>query len=226
MLEIKNLKAGYTTHTSILNDVSFTLSDGEVLAVVGQNGSGKSTLAKAIMNMLPYCEGAILYKGKHIEKIETKDNAGLGIAYMMQGGSVFPELTVKENLLFAAQNDNYLKEIVSETLKKHWNKQAGLLSGGERHQLALEMVLINKPKIVILDEPSAGLSPIATKELYSRLENAKQQHITMLLIEQNVNNAIQFADRVLLLQNGKIKLNQNCTDKKMVLDQIKNIYFK
>lgn len=198
----------------ILKGVNLTIGDNEVVAIVGQNGSGKSTLAKSVMNLVPYIDGDISFNGENIRRKGTPAVSKSGIGFFMQGGRIFPNLTVEENLIFASNDLN--KKDYSERLNtiktcfEFFNNdrmklQASYLSGGEQHQLALAMVLIQKPKFLILDEPSAGLSPANVKSLYNALYKIKEAEVkSILIIEQNVNAAIEFSDRVVLLQDGVI----------------------
>lgn len=225
ILQLENITGAYTKNTPILKGLHLTLNQGEVLAVIGQNGTGKSTLAKAIINILPYRTGKISYNNNDISKLNTKQLNELGIVYFMQGGRIFPNLSVKENLSFANLKNHNFNLDLFPTLKKHWLNPAGLLSGGERHQLALAMALIKKPTLLILDEPSAGLSPVATQNLYYILEQVKKTNISILLIEQNVNNAISFSDKVAVMQQGVIANILNANDKKETLSTIQALYF-
>lgn len=213
-LTLKNITAGYTKENMILKGIDLSVSDNEVVAIVGQNGSGKSTLAKSIMNLVPYVEGEIIFNGDDIWGKETSAISKNGIGFFMQGGRIFPNLTVEENLIFASGDMNkkdYTKRL--DTFKTYFelfsngrmNLQASYLSGGEKHQLALAMVLMNKPKFLILDEPSAGLSPANVKSLYNALYKIKENELkSILIIEQNVNAAIQFSNRIVLLQEGTL----------------------
>jgi branched-chain amino acid transport system ATP-binding protein len=214
MLKLKNISAGYTKENMILKGINLTVGDNEVVAIVGQNGSGKSTLAKSIMNLVPYIDGKISFDGNEITRNDTAVISKSGIGFFMQGGRIFPILTVEENLIFACGDlskkdfDVRLDKIKTyfEFFKNgRMNLQASYLSGGEQHQLALAMVLMQKPKFLILDEPSAGLSPANVKSLYSALYNIKENEVkSILIIEQNVNAAIEFSNRVVLLQEGTI----------------------
>jgi len=214
MLELKNISSGYTKENMILKGINLTVGDNEVVAIVGQNGSGKSTLAKSIMNLVPYIDGEIIFHGESIIRKETPAISKSGIGFFMQGGKIFPNLTVEENIIFAGANLN--KKDFAERLdvvktyfelfnNGRMNLQASYLSGGEQHQLALAMVLMNKPRFLILDEPSAGLSPANVKNLYNALNKIKENEVkSILIIEQNVNTAIEFSDCVVLLQEGTI----------------------
>jgi ABC-type branched-subunit amino acid transport system ATPase component len=211
MLQIKNLTAGYTKGHNILQGVNLDVAKGESTGIIGLNGSGKSSLAKAILNILPYREGEILYNGVDISKKNTQELSELGIVLFMQGGRVFDELTVKENLLLAAKNFKNFVEIKKSIipLQKFCNSstmmRADKLSGGERHQLALAMCMLKKPSLLILDEPSAGLSPYAVNEMYQTLNLLRSQNdLTVILIEQNISRAVEFCSSVNMLRDGRI----------------------
>lgn len=229
MLSLKNITAGYTWENMILKEINLSVAHNEVVAVVGPNGSGKSTLAKAVMNMVPYIEGEIRFNGDDISKQETSIIAKSGIGFFLQGGRIFPNLTVEENLIFAndgMKRSDYRARI--KTLRSYFELfangrmelPASYLSGGEQHQLALAMVLMNKPKFLILDEPSAGLSPGNVRSLYTALNKIKEKEVnSMMVIEQNVGFGIEFSDRVVLLEEGKIVKNEisnNLNSSKMI----------
>jgi branched-chain amino acid transport system ATP-binding protein len=214
MLEIKNLISGYTKNNNILKGIDLLLLEDEVAAIVGQNGSGKSTFAKSIMGMVPFIKGNIVYNGKSLIGISTSGISDFGIGFFMQGGRIFPHLTVDENLDFAGAS--LLKNKMTErknTIREYFNLlknnsrdrlKASYLSGGEQHQLALAMILMKQPSFLILDEPSAGLSPANVKSLYNVLKVIKENEVkNILIIEQNVNAVIGFSDRVILLKEGK-----------------------
>lgn len=214
ILEIRKLFGGYIPLINILQDVNLELASGETVSVIGLNGSGKSTLGKAVMNMLPHLEGDILFEGTSVVEFAVHDLTRLGMAIMLQGGQVFKSLSVQENLqlAFRRQNDKSyiaLLESIIPLLRDSGNnlssKMADKLSGGQRQQLALAMALALKPRLLILDEPSAGLSPIAVDEMYKILGCVRDKmNISILLIEQNINKAITFSDRCVLLEQGRI----------------------
>jgi len=214
MIELNNITAGYTRENMILKGIDLSVGDNEVVAIVGQNGSGKSTLAKSIMNLVPYIDGEIIFNGEKITKKETPVVSKKGIGFFMQGGRIFPNLNIEENLIFASKDLskkgyterlNAIKTYFEFFNNGRMNLQASYLSGGEQHQLSLAMVLMQKPKFLILDEPSAGLSPANVKSLYNALYKIKDNEVkSILIIEQNVNAAIEFSDRVVLLQEGII----------------------
>ena len=212
LLEIDQLKAGYRKGDHILKGISFTLTKGETLGIVGRNGSGKSTLAKAIVGSTPFREGVIKYKGESITKVPTHQLCHKGISIMHQGGRIFPNLTVYDNLMLAqinsvSTNIETLRDLipVMGLLSQIKDKTADKLSGGERHQLALAMTLMAGCELVILDEPSAGLMPSAVDELYTVLHNVRKRFgTTFLLVEQNVRRAEEFATRLAVMYNGTI----------------------
>ena len=235
MLTLKNIEGGYLSGRKILTGIDLKLPEGETLAIIGQNGSGKSTLAKAVINILPFRNGEIWLEGLNISGFTTQEIVKSGIGIFLQGGKVFPHLTIKENLLLAGRTirkhelnlrlDELAGYFVSLKDKTYWNMQASYLSGGERNSLALAMVLLDKPKLLILDEPSAGLSVANTKAMYQTLTALKHhEKMSIMLIEQNVNEAVGFSETVALLQNGKIlKIIKRETETTM--DYIKNSYF-
>lgn len=218
MLEIRNLYAGYTKVNPILKGISLNIEYDEVVGILGRNGSGKSTLAKAICGLVPYIDGEILLDRQPLMGLSTYEIAKKGIGFFQQGGRIFPNLTLYENIAFAASS--FTKDEVDERIMEFskWFEllqkpnrmklKASYLSGGEKHQLALAMILFQKPKLVILDEPSAGLSPVNQTTIYKALQRIIEiEKLTLLVIEQNVELAMTFCDRVVQLNNG-VFLNQ------------------
>jgi ABC-type branched-subunit amino acid transport system ATPase component len=191
----------------ILQGVNLTVESGQAVGIIGLNGSGKSTLAKAVTNTLPFRRGGILIDGTDVSTRTAKELSDVGISLFLQGGRVFDDLSVMENLHFAAKSKTDLDEILSFFLfeSDFLKRNADKLSGGQRHQLALAICLLRQPQLLILDEPSAGLSPQATEETYRILQNLRERKIlTILLIEQNVSRAVEFCDKVNLLKNGVV----------------------
>ena len=235
MLELKNIYAGYSKGNDILKGIDLTLNENEVVAVVGQNGSSKSTLAKSIMGMVPYIYGEINYNGELLIKKTIPQIANLGIGFFIQGGRIFPHLTVEENLEFAcsglrkkdtAERREEIKQYFDLLKGDSRSKlKASYLSGGEKHQLALAMVLIRKPNLLILDEPSAGLSPGYINTLYNILFQIKQSKVcSILVIEQNLELSLKLSNRYILLQNGQI-INEQLTKELEENPKIENILF-
>ncbi len=227
LLEIKGLHGGYEKDVNILQGIDLTVAEGEAVGIIGLNGSGKSTLGKAVMNLIPFREGSIVYDGQHVEGRSTSELAQLGMALMHQGGAVFPNLSVWQNLQLAlgsvsrtveTQNFVSLQSVIpllQKPQKELMRTMADKLSGGQRHELALAMTLARRPKLVILDEPSAGLSPKAVEEMYGMLEKVRKRlGVTVLLIEQNVTRAVGFCERCVMMETGIIlpepgQLNNN-----------------
>jgi len=219
MLRIENLEAGYTPNNLILKGVDIHLQQGDVVGILGRNGSGKSTLAKAICGLLPTIKnGEILFKGHSLVDLPSHKISRLGIGFFQQGGTIFPNMSVQENLLVAfdkmkeAEFNKRITELSEwiELLQKkdRLNMKASYLSGGEKHQLAMAMVLFRKPKLLILDEPSAGLTPANQAAIYDILRKIREdEESTMLIIEQNVLLVNAFAEKTIELRNGKILIN-------------------
>lgn len=214
ILSIKELTGGYLPGVNILQGINLDLQQGEAVGIIGLNGSGKSTLGKAIMNMLPFRQGEIIYEGKSITSLPTSELAHHGISIMQQGGQVFQTLSVWDNLQLAFGKHcdiayiatlKSLIPLIRMPEKLLRSKMADKLSGGQRHQLALTMALARHPRLLILDEPSAGLSPKAVEEMYGILETIRStMNITILLIEQNISKVIQFCNYCLMLKQGYI----------------------
>nr|NQU93459.1 ATP-binding cassette domain-containing protein [Bacteroidota bacterium] len=228
MLELQNIQAGYRKGHWIIDGINLTVGKGETLGVIGKNGSGKSTLAKAIMNMAPQREGQILFNGKNITRYTTPKITKEGIGYFMQGGEVFPNLTTRDNLVFAGREQKKhdftarLKQVKSYiAFLRHEDKlnlKASYLSGGEKHQLALAMVLIQNPTFIILDEPSAGLSMSNVKLLYETLDKIRQaEEMTLLVIEQNLPKVFEFAGRIIRIRNKHLELLDTSQKEKEIL---------
>ena len=206
ILELKDIKGGYTKNVDILRGVSLSVEKGEALGIIGLNGSGKSTLGRSILNMLPHQSGTIILDGEDISELSTSEIASRGISIMHQGGKVFDSLTVDENLSLAGKMSSEFQKLIPLLQEGIGRRMADRLSGGQRHQLALAMALLNRPRLVILDEPSAGLSPKAVDDMYSILSTVKKElGISIILIEQNISKAISFCDRSLLIAQGQIE---------------------
>ena len=213
ILTIHNLRGGYREGIDILNGIDISLHQGEVLGVIGLNGSGKSTFGRALVNQLTHSNGEIVFNGIDISKRSTGDLAASGLKMMMQGGRVFTNLSVWHNLELSAKKNlpRFLEEFADEIpLLQHSAKElqsitADKLSGGQRHQLALAMTLADNPSCIILDEPSAGLSPASVNNIYAVLHDIHAlSGVTIVLIEQNIAKAIEFSHRSVLINQGKI----------------------
>ena len=211
ILKLKGLWGGYKSDVDILRGVSMEVQQGEAIGIIGLNGSGKSTLGKAIMNMIPYRRGEITFEGKDVTALTTSQLSHCGISIMQQGGKVFQTLSVWDNLQLAlakhpSQTLDRLRGIIPilQAPKKELQRMmADKLSGGQKHQLSLAMTLATNPSLVILDEPSAGLSPKAVDDMYQLLQAVRDTlGVTIILIEQNVVRAINYCDRYLVMSQG------------------------
>lgn len=211
ILKINDLWGGYKAGVDILRGVSMEVQHGEAIGIIGLNGSGKSTLGKAIMNMIPIRRGEVLFEGKNVSSLSTSQLSRHGISIMQQGGKVFQTLSVWDNLQMAISQQatetlEKLRDIIPmlRVPKKDLQRMMGdKLSGGQKHQLSLAMTLATNPRLVILDEPSAGLSPKAVDDMYQLLHATRDTlGVTTILIEQNIARAIDFCDRCAIMQSG------------------------
>ncbi len=215
MLEIKNLHAGYGELT-VLRGVDITLKEGEIVALIGPNGAGKSTVIKSVFNMTTRTNGTITFNSKRLNHLKTHELISTGIGYVNQGRVNFSEMNVEENLRLGARHikdekviRNRLQEIYTQfpILKTKRKKLAYTLSGGQQQMLALGRALMRKPKVLLLDEPTLGLSPILQKELFETITTLRDSGISLLIVEQNAKKAIECADKTYLLENGSIALS-------------------
>lgn len=213
LLKISGLWGGYKAGVDILRGIDMSVNEGEAVGIIGLNGSGKSTLGKAIMNMIPIRKGEILFKGESIMDLPTHSIVRKGISLMQQGGQVFQNLSVWENLEIAfnagkRESFEQMRDIIpllQESKRKLQLKMADKLSGGEKHQLALAMTLATNPELAILDEPSAGLAPRAVEEMFSMLQALRRAtEVSMVLIEQNIAKTVNFCDQTVLLTLGTV----------------------
>jgi branched-chain amino acid transport system ATP-binding protein len=231
MLKIQNLKAGYNG-MEILRGIDFEIKPAEIVAIIGPNGAGKSTLLKAIFNLCDIYSGKIIFKDKDITKLPTHYLIQEGICYVPQGRQVFSTLTIKENLemgSFVLEDHELfkrnLKDIYSKFpfLKERENELAMNLSGGQQQMLAIARALICDPELLLLDEPSLGLSPKAMKEIFEKIVEINKEGISVIIVEQNAKKAVEIADRTYILENGNIVLEGG---KEILKDErIKSIYF-
>lgn len=205
LLQIHRLSGGYKKDVNILHDISLTVQQGESVGIIGLNGSGKSTFGKSIMGLIPYRYGVMEFDGEDVTGFPTAELSQRGISIMHQGGRVFDNLTIDENLKLAGKVDDEFRNLIPLLREGIGSRMADRLSGGQRHQLALAMTLLSHPRLVILDEPSAGLSPKAVEEMYQILTTVKQKMgVSIILIEQNISKAISFCNRSILLAQGQI----------------------
>ena len=231
MLEVKGLQVYYGV-IQALKDVSFEVNQGEVIALIGANGAGKTTTLHTITGLLPAKQGSIIFEGVDITKMPAHKIVEMGIAHVPEGRRVFSQLSVYENLIMGAFTRKDKKEIAENLenvykrfprLKERKNQRAGTLSGGEQQMLAMGRALMSNPKMIVMDEPSMGLSPIFVNEIFDIIEKVSASGTTVLLVEQNAKKALSIADRAYVLETGNIVLSG---DAKTLMndDSIKKAY--
>ena len=221
MLEVKDLEV-----------YSFEVNQGEVIALIGANGAGKTTTLHTITGLLSPKKGSVLFEGQDITKVPAHKIVSMGMAHVPEGRRVFSQLSVYENLKLGAytrkDRSNIDKELQSiyerfPRLAERKNQLAGTLSGGEQQMLAMGRALMSKPSIVLMDEPSMGLSPILVNEIFDIIESISKSGTTVLLVEQNAKKALSIADRAYVLETGKVVLEGNAKDL-LENDSIKKAY--
>jgi ABC-type branched-subunit amino acid transport system ATPase component len=208
VLSVSGLRGGYT-EVDILNGVDLTLEHGKIVTVAGTNGAGKSTLAKAIVGLLPRVSGDIEVEGRSITGERAERRAGLGIGYVPQVANVFGALTILENLQVVAGGDRKrIDEMLARfpALRQRQRAFAGGLSGGERQQLAFARALVAKPKIVVLDEPTAALSPAKVAESFALISTLPALGVSVLIVEQRARQALAISDYGYIMDGGRVAL--------------------
>ena len=221
MLSVKNINVFYGSIHAI-RDVSFHVNEGEIVTLIGANGAGKTTTMHAISGLLKLKSGEIDYCGQTISKMEAHKIIRLGLAQVPEGRRVFSGLTVQQNLQMGAyvrrdgkeaiQNDFDMVFELLPRLKERRNQPAGTLSGGEQQMLAMGRALMCKPKMLLLDEPSMGLSPLLVKEIFKIIREVNRNGVTVLLVEQNAKMALEIANRAYVLETGTIKMEGEATE--------------
>ena len=215
MLKLKNIDL-YYGGIHALKDLSLEVKKGEIVTLIGANGAGKTSTLRAISGLEPYKNGTILYNDKDIKKIPVNKIVSLGLSHVPEGRKIFANMTVYENLLLGAYLRKDTKEIQEDLedvflkfprLKERKKQFAGTLSGGEQQMLAIGRALMNRPDMLILDEPSMGLAPIIVKEIFNIIVEINKSGTTILLVEQNANMALSIANRAYVLENGHITLS-------------------
>ena len=231
MLEIKDLEVFYGMIQAI-KGVSFDVNEGEVIALIGANGAGKTTILHTITGLINAQKGSVWFEGKDITKVPAHKIVSMGMAHVPEGRRVFANLTVLQNLKMGAYTRKDKTEIEQTLdsiykrfprLMERQNQLAGTLSGGEQQMLAMGRALMSHPKILLMDEPSMGLSPIFVDEIFDIIKSVSASGTTVLLVEQNAKKALSIADRAYVLETGKIVLSGKASDL-LNNDSIKKAY--
>lgn len=231
MLEIKDLEVFYGMIQAI-KGVSFDVNEGEVIALIGANGAGKTTILHTITGLINAQKGSVWFEGKDITKVPAHKIVSMGMAHVPEGRRVFANLTVLQNLKMGAytrKDKNEIEQTLESIykrfprLKERQNQFAGTLSGGEQQMLAMGRALMSHPKIILMDEPSMGLSPIFVNEIFDIIKSVSASGTTVLLVEQNAKKALSIADRAYVLETGKIVLSGKADDL-LNNDSIKKAY--
>lgn len=220
MLEVKDLKVSYGMIQAI-KGVSFEVNEGEVITLIGANGAGKTTILHTITGLLKPQSGSVMFEGKELTTTPAHKIVRMGMAHVPEGRRVFSGLTVLENLKMGAYTrkdksefDASIEEIYKRfpRLEERKKQLAGTLSGGEQQMLAMGRALMSKPKIILMDEPSMGLSPLFVSEVFDIIQKISAEGTTVLLVEQNAKKALSIADRAYVLETGKIALTGKASD--------------
>ena len=216
MLSIKNLESGYG-EMQVLFGVNLNVKPEEIAVLIGPNGAGKSTVLKSIFNLIDVYSGKIIFKNKDVTKIPTHELIKLGISYVPQGRQVFSTLTVRENLemgAFLTREKNLIEKRLNEVIDTHFpdlrkklNDYAFSLSGGQQQMLAIGRALMQEPQLLLLDEPSLGLAPKIMKELFRKIKEINEEGVTVMIVEQNAKQATAIADKIFVLEEGKVALS-------------------
>lgn len=231
MLELKDVNVSYGAIHAI-HDVSLKVNDGEIVSLIGANGAGKTTILHTIAGLKKSSSGSIEYNGTDLTKIEASKIITLGMAQVPEGRHIFPIMTVAENLEMGAYIKNNKDEVAASMkevyerfprLKERRRQLAGTLSGGEQQMLAVGRALMSKPKIILMDEPSMGLSPLLVKEIFHIIQEVHKQGITVLLVEQNAKMALAISDRAYVLETGRISMEGDAKEL-MNNDKVKKAY--
>ncbi|MCM1091096.1 MAG: ABC transporter ATP-binding protein [Butyrivibrio sp.] len=220
MLEVKDIQVYYGVIQAI-KGVSFHVDEGEVVALIGANGAGKTTILHTISGLLSPKNGSVLFEGQDITKIAGHKIVSMGMAHVPEGRRVFAQLTVLQNLKMGAYTRKDKEEVRTTLqtvferfprLEERQNQLAGTLSGGEQQMLAMGRALMSHPKIILMDEPSMGLSPIFVNEIFDIIQEVSKGGTTVLLVEQNAKKALSIADRAYVLETGNIVLEGKAQD--------------
>ena len=231
LLEVKNLEVYYGV-IQALKGISFEVNKGEIVTLIGANGAGKTTTMQSIIGLIPAKAGSVLYNGTDITRMPCHKVVRLGLAQVPEGRRVFQELTVYENLLMGAysqKDSSKIKDDINEIyewfprLGERKDQVAGTLSGGEQQMLAMGRAMMSHPDLLMLDEPSMGLSPLLVDQVFDIIKDFHKRGTTILLVEQNAGKSLAISDRAYVLENGKIALS-GTGEELMKNEQVKKAY--
>ncbi|MCR5031683.1 MAG: ABC transporter ATP-binding protein [Lachnospiraceae bacterium] len=231
MLEIKDLKVNYGVIQAI-KGINFSVNEGEIIALIGANGAGKTTILHTITGLITPSEGSVLFNGTDLTKIPAHKIVSMGMAHVPEGRRVFADMTVYQNLklgAFTRTDKDEIQESLENVyerfprLKERANQYAGTLSGGEQQMLAMGRALMSHPSIILMDEPSMGLSPILVNEIFDIIKSVNDSGTTVLLVEQNAKKALSIADRAYVLETGNITI-EGAAEDLLSDDRIKKAY--
>ncbi len=214
MLELKNLRAGYG-QMKVLHGIDLTIEEGEIVALLGSNGAGKSTLNNNVSGIFQPTAGQIFFEGQDITGLRPENVVDLGIVQVPEGRRIFPNMSIRENLELGSYRrgkprraENIEKVVkVFPRLEERIGQLAGTLSGGEQQMLAIGRAMMSEPRLLILDEPSLGLSPLLVEEMFALIQSLNKQGLAIFLVEQNVMQSLEIADRAYVMENGSIVLS-------------------
>ncbi|MCF6094476.1 ABC transporter ATP-binding protein [Microaerobacter geothermalis] len=231
LLQLENIQAYYGAIYALKN-ISIEVNEGEIVTLIGSNGAGKTTTLKTISGQLKPREGKVIFNGEDITKHPAHITAQKGIAHVPEGRRIFPKLTVEENLemgAFSIQDKKVIKEGMERAfhyfprLKERIHQKGGTMSGGEQQMLAIARGLMSRPKILLLDEPSMGLAPVLVEQIFHIIQELNKEGMTILLVEQNANQALHIAHRGYVIQTGEIILKDSAANL-LKNEQVKEAY--
>jgi len=230
MLEVRDLKVAYGKILAV-KKISFSVEEGQIVTLIGTNGAGKTTTLRTISGLIRPASGEILFQGKRIDAVPAHQIVSLGVAHSPEGRKIFPKMSVEENLLLGAfsRQDSEINQDLDETydlfpvLAERRAQQAGTFSGGEQQMLAMGRAMMSRPKLLMLDEPSMGLSPLMMKVIMQTVRKLQSQGTTILLVEQNAQAALSLADHGYVLEVGKIVIKGTGKDL-LVNDAVRKAY--
>ena len=231
MLELKGVSAGYGTFQALF-DVSLTVNAGEAVAVIGPNGAGKTTLLRAISKLIGVSAGEVVFEGRPLAEVEPHRVIELGLSQVPEHRRLFPRLTVEENLrmgaYMAAARPKYAERLAMvyelfPRMKERRHQAAGTMSGGEQQMCAIGRALMSGPKLLLLDEPSAGLAPVIVQSIFDLIRKIRAEGYTVMIVEQNVRQVLKVVDRAYLLEVGRIR-TQGSAAELLASDEIQKAY--